>query len=411
MSDAVRDQYEAYPYPARDPREERKRLVTGSPSNLAELNHYLFAGTRDFAAPFRALVAGGGTGDGTIMLAQQLANAGRGGEVVYLDISEAARKTAEARAQARGLANIAFHTGSLLDLPQMDLGRFDYIDCCGVLHHLAKPAAGFRALTEVLAPGGGMGLMVYAPYGRAGVYQMQEMLRLMGEGLPLAERIPLARRLLDALPASNWLKRNPVVGDHKRSDAELVDLFLHPQDRAFTVSELLDVVEGEGFAVTGFIEPARYRPETYLSDPALLRIAAALPQAARWQLAEDLACNIKKHIVYVTHRDRASQAVASTDDAGSVPVTRGAEAEKLAQAIARDRAIQTDFGALPVRFPLPRLAPAIIGRIDGLRSIGAIADDLATAGGHDPQKTLEQARETLDALISVNLVALRKPSD
>ena len=30
----VRDQYEAYPYPARDPRDEAKRLITGSPSDI-----------------------------------------------------------------------------------------------------------------------------------------------------------------------------------------------------------------------------------------------------------------------------------------------------------------------------------------------------------------------------------------
>jgi SAM-dependent methyltransferase len=137
---------------------------------LAEVNHYLFAGRRDFALPFRALVAGGGTGDAAIMLAQQLSDeAGSGsapGEVVYLDISEAAREIAEARAAARGLANLRFVTGSLEDLPGLGLGPFDYIDCCGVLHHLAEPAAGLRALVAVLAEGGGLGLMVYGALGR-----------------------------------------------------------------------------------------------------------------------------------------------------------------------------------------------------------------------------------------------------
>ena len=77
MSEPVREQYEAYPYPARDPKDERKRLIVGSPSNLAEIDHYVFAGRGDFAAPFRALVAGGGTGDAAIMLAQQLQDRSR----------------------------------------------------------------------------------------------------------------------------------------------------------------------------------------------------------------------------------------------------------------------------------------------------------------------------------------------
>ena len=137
MSDPVRQQYELLPYPGRDPRDEAQRLIEGSPSHLLELNHYLFAGARDFSKPFRALVAGGGTGDGLIMLAQHLADRGSPAEIVYLDLSKASRAIAEQRARVRGLSNIKFMTGSLLDLPTLGLGRFDYIDCCGVLHHLA----------------------------------------------------------------------------------------------------------------------------------------------------------------------------------------------------------------------------------------------------------------------------------
>ena len=110
----VRDQYEAYPYPARDPADEANRLITGSPSHILEIEHFIFAGGR--AGNLRALVAGGGTGDGTIMLAQQLADRGAG-TVTYLDMSAASLAIARARAKARGLKNITFHQGSLLDLP------------------------------------------------------------------------------------------------------------------------------------------------------------------------------------------------------------------------------------------------------------------------------------------------------
>ena len=37
-------QYEAYPYPARDPAEEARRLVVGSPSHLREIDHWVFGG-------------------------------------------------------------------------------------------------------------------------------------------------------------------------------------------------------------------------------------------------------------------------------------------------------------------------------------------------------------------------------
>src|ERR1700756_2045225 len=95
----------------------RKNTVT--PSHILEINHYLYSGRVNFNRPFRALVAGGGTGDACIMLAQQMVDRRCPGEVVYLDLSEASRRVCEARAKARGLRNIRFITGSLLDLPVM----------------------------------------------------------------------------------------------------------------------------------------------------------------------------------------------------------------------------------------------------------------------------------------------------
>jgi hypothetical protein len=47
--DDVRAHYEALPYPARDPRDEAIRLITGTPSHLLEVNHYLFSGRLNFA--------------------------------------------------------------------------------------------------------------------------------------------------------------------------------------------------------------------------------------------------------------------------------------------------------------------------------------------------------------------------
>ena len=132
-------------YAARDPRDEAIRLITGTPSHILEINHYLFSGRLNFIRPFRALVAGGGTGDACIMLAQQLVDRRCPGEVVYLDLSTASRQVCEARAKARGLRNIQFLTGSLLDLPSMKIGQFDYIDCTGVLHHLVDPRTGTAA--------------------------------------------------------------------------------------------------------------------------------------------------------------------------------------------------------------------------------------------------------------------------
>ncbi len=378
MTDPVRDQYEAYPYPARDPKDERTRLIAGSPSNLAEIDHYVFAGRGDFAKPFRALVAGGGTGDAAIMLAQHLSDGSREhgggspGEVVYLDLSDAAREIAEARAEQRGLTNISFHRGSLLELPQLGLGSFDYIDCCGVLHHLEDPPAGLKSLAEALRPAGGMGLMVYAPHGRTGVYPAQAMLRDLGKDLPLDERVVLARRLLDALPASNWLRRNPFLGDHKKSDAELVDLLLHTRDRAYSVAQVGALVAGAGLRLVSFIEPARYEPGSYLKDAVLLKRLAALDPLARAAFAEDLAGNIKKHIFYVVKDGNGADTVARADGPDVVPVMREVPGPDLARAVAKGGRIVAEFDGLSLKLALPRLAAPILTRVDGRATLGGI---------------------------------------
>ena len=372
MDDPVQAQYEAYPYPARDPRDEARRLVTGSPSELAEVNHYLFAGRRDFRRPFRALVAGGGTGDAAIMLGQQLTDSGGAGEVVYLDLSSAARRTAEDRAAARGLANITFVTGALEDLPSLGLGTFDYIDCCGVLHHLEDPAAGLRALAGALEEPGGMGLMLYGEYGRTGVYPMQAMLRELGRELKLEDQVGLARRLMAALPDTNWLRRNPYLGDHERSDAELVDLFLHSRDRAFTVPQLAELARSAELDIVAFVEPARYEPTTYLGDPELLARLEGLDRVERAGFAEALAGNLKKHIFYVAKAGSGDGRVARPDRPEAVPVLGRLPAAALAAALRREAVLKADLDGVALNLPLPGLSGEIVARIDGKTSLAEL---------------------------------------
>ena len=43
---ALAAQYDAYPYPQRDPRDEAKRLIIGSPSHLREVDHWIFGARR-----------------------------------------------------------------------------------------------------------------------------------------------------------------------------------------------------------------------------------------------------------------------------------------------------------------------------------------------------------------------------
>ena len=378
---ALAAQYDAYPYPQRDPRDEAKRLIIGSPSHLREVDHWIFGARRPAAQPLRALVAGGGSGDATVMLAQQMTHAGRAGDVTWLDRSAAARRVAEARVAARKLGNVIFQEGSLLDLPGSGLGPFDYIDCCGVLHHLPDPLAGLRALVSALAPGGGLGLMVYAPHGRTGVYMAQDALRLLApaDEAPAA-RVEVAKRLWRQMPETAWLRRNPWITDHEKGgDAGLYDLLLNPRDVAFTVSAFNALIEAAGLRIVCLVEPLRYDPLSYLSDPKLRPRIEAMGAIERAALAEAITGNMGVHIAYCVRAD-APMVTAPWDDPAAIPCLRELDGAKLAASLPRDSVLRVTFDGLTVPVPLPRLAGAILSRIDGKRSIGEIGDDLAQNG-------------------------------
>lgn len=377
MSDrALAEQYDAFPYPARDPADEARRLIEGSPSHPVEIDHFLFGGRRDWSAPFRALVAGGGTGDGLVMLAQKLVDIGCPAEIVYADLSPSARRIAEARITARGLDGVRFVTGDFTEVP----GRFDYIDCCGVLHHMEDPPAGLAALAGKLAPGGGMGLMVYAPLGRTGVYPLQAAFRALLAEVPLAERPARARQVLAALPEHAWIHLNPHLGDHLASDAGLHDLLLNARDRPYTIAEFVGLIEGAGLGLVSPVEPGRYDPARHLPPEAGLgdRLKALGP-VERMALAENLSGDLKTHVVYVAEAGRAAKAEARPDRPDAVPRLAGLPAAQLARQLARGRRVSATMGTARLPLALGAEAAPLVAAIDGRRSLG----DIAAATGRD----------------------------
>jgi hypothetical protein len=63
-----------------------------------------------------------------------------------------------------------------------------------------------------------------------------------------------------------------------------------------------------------------------------------------------------------------------------VPVLREVDGAKLAASLPPDGVLRVGFDGLTVPVPLPRLARAILARVDGVRRTGEIADELAANG-------------------------------
>lgn len=319
---SVREQYEELPYPARNPDDERLRLIRTWLDSLPMINHYCFRGRQTFRSGFRVLVAGGGTGDSTIYLAEQLR--GTNAEIVHVDLSEASISIARKRAAIRGLNNISWVHHSLLHLPELGLGLFDYINCVGVLHHLEDPDAGLKSLLSVLKPKGAMAVMVYGKIARTGVYQMQHLLHLLNAGdADTQVKIQRAREIIFSAPETNLYKRSQgLFSSHTADDNELFDLLLHSKDRAYTVAELYDWLEDENKLHIKFSDNLRgasvYLPKFSAGWDAFeyLNKTAQFPLRKQQEIGELLAGSIKRHNLYITRSDDTE---ATYGDAGCIP--------------------------------------------------------------------------------------------
>ena len=423
----VKNQYEALPYPARHPADEGRRLILTLLDDLPMINHYCFAGRQSFANGFRALVAGGGTGDGTIFLAEQLKHTNA--QIVHLDMSGASLAIARERAALRKLGNITFIQDSLLNLPQSGLAPFDYINCSGVLHHMTDPDAGFRALRSVLAPDGAIGLMVYAFAGRTGVYQMQALMRMVnGAETDTQRKIGNTRDLLASLPPGNWFKRGEadLYHDHKHDDAGLYDLLLHSQDRAYSVDELFDWLgtDGQGHGMhLQFTDVQRgrapYLPHMVLGTkpPALLARLRQLPLRRQYAMAELMGGSITTHSLYLT---RDANCVARYGDSDSIPFFfhEPLDGATLAKVFSSNKGqpflLQHQHSGVALTVNPGRYGPQILRLIDGQRSFGQIFEQFRhdwTGKSAPPDNTALFAdfAESFETLNAIERLLLRHP--
>lgn len=307
----VRGHYEELPYPYRDLEKEGHQFNASDGFNATAFNHHGWGGRRDLRAKeTRILIAGDGTGDASINWAETLL--GSDAEIVAIDLSSASIDRAKQRLAKRQLTNVTHHHMSILDLPAAGLGQFDVIECTGVLHHLPDPNAGLAALATQLKDDGIMGLMVYAQYGRMGVYMLQDLFRrLMRLDMTRYEQLKIARAFLDNVPATNWItvKNELFLGDIQWPDGSgIFDLLLHTTDRAYTVPQLYNWVEGAGLKINmlfgDFTDDSLYTPENYNQDPLILAAVKDKNERERQTIAELMHGTIAKHNLYVTKQDK-----------------------------------------------------------------------------------------------------------
>jgi SAM-dependent methyltransferase len=249
---AVRTFYEQHPYPQPvDDLDRYQRRRHDGPALRAE--HHLFWPGSAFREDRAVLIAGCGTSQ-----AAKHALRWPRAKVTGIDVSSTSIRRTEALKAKYGLENLELEELPIERAPE--LGRsFDHIVCTGVLHHLPDPDAGLRALRQVLAPGGAMHLMVYAPYGRAGIYLLQEYCRRVGIGGSGDEIRDLAA-VLRELPHGHPLR--PLLGKSAdfSNESGLADALLHPRDRPYSVPQFLELIARCGLRLQRWLRQAPYLP-------------------------------------------------------------------------------------------------------------------------------------------------------
>jgi SAM-dependent methyltransferase len=388
----VRQQYDELPYPPRDPADDARVLRQSTPTCLLAINHHCFGGKRDFRAGFRCLVAGGGTGDALIYLAEQLRD--YDAEVVYLDFSRAARRIAEERARVRGLDNIRWITASIMELPDLGLGHFDLIECCGVLHHLESTEAGLQALNAVLKEDGAIYVMLYGRYGRRAVYDMQALLRdYIPPGLPAREKIRMCRQLIAALPATNSFIRHLAAlkldfSGEVFDDAEVFDLLLHAQDRCFDVPGLYALAESAGLHLLSFaLRADAYEPARHVSNRAVRDYLQTLAPRLQQSLAEQMVGDIDRHYVYLARQPGRGASLGDEENAlrSCGPMMRGAPEIAHAMAPSGGHVLNFEADDRVLQIPGSAIAKIIYAHMDGTTSIRSLRERiLASVPGSTP---------------------------
>ena len=391
LPDAVRAFYDTHPYPAPIDNLDRHRELYRNPDRRRAVSLLLWPAEKQ-RANREILVAGCGTSQAAIHALRE-----PDARVTAIDISETSLRYTRDLQRKHGLRNLDLHR---LAIEQVrELGKvFDQIVCTGALHHLPDPDTGLRALRSVLAPDGAMHLMVYAAYGRAGIYMMQEYCRLLGVGATEEELRDLGATI-GALSSDH-----PIAGvtrrakDFQNPDA-LADALLHPQDRAYTVPQLYAWLERGGLSFGRWFEQAPYLPQcgAIARTPHAARLRSLSPPLQH-AAVELLRGTMTKHnfIAYRDDRPGNNKPISFDGDAwrGYVPLRLPwtlcicDRVPPGSVAVLINRAHTCPDLALPIDAAQDRVFTAI----DGSRTVDEILGDAAGAGGE------EQARRFFEQL-------------
>jgi SAM-dependent methyltransferase len=372
-TDIVSTQYARWMYP--EPIQDLPSWLTGNwqwfdPSHAQEM----FWPDRTARPDLDILVAGCGTNQAAVLAFTNPAS-----RVVAIDVSGPSLDHHRLLKEKYGLHNLELHRLPIEEVGS--LGRdFDLVVSTGVLHHLADPLVGARALATCLRPEGVLALMLYARYGRIGVEMMQAVFRDLGLRQNEAS-VLMVREAIAALEQDHPLRSYLAIAPDLQYDAGLVDTFLHGRDRSYTVEDCLDLVSGAGLVFQEWFLKSAYHPQPTPGN-ALLAAVAELPDEKQWAVMERINARNGCHFFTACRPERPRERYRIDFDSpaatGYVPAFRY-----------RCEIVGVEIVRPGWRQQLDPVSLALTQQVDGRRSIAEIVAAATTSGVLPPRSQAE----------------------
>jgi len=295
LADQVNQQYErwVYPEPIVDlPEWLRFNWQWFDPSHA----HRMFWPDREYRTDLEILVAGCGTNQAAV-----IAYTNPTAHVVAVDVSAHSLDHHRYLVDRYSLTNLQLHRLPIEQVANLNR-EFDLIISTGVLHHLADPDAGLRALAQCLRVDGVLALMLYASYGRLGVEILQSVfadLELGRNEQSLAWIRDAVRQVNPQHPLVGYLQIAPDLTD----DAGLIDTFVNARERSYTIDECRAFVNDAGLVFQDlFLKSPYYAPPA--SGSAFLSWVATMPSDLQWSVMERMNTLNACHFFMACRADR-----------------------------------------------------------------------------------------------------------
>jgi SAM-dependent methyltransferase len=325
----------------------------------------------------------------------------RAAKVVAVDISESSLGHQRHLKDKHGLQNLELRSLPIEELPSLGLD-FDLVVSTGVLHHMADPLAGMKALAGCVRQDGVVAVMLYAKYGRIGVELLESVFRDLGLGDD-DKSVQIIKDTISALPPDHPAQSYLKIARDLQSDAALVDTFLPARTRDYTVDECIDLVTSAGLVFQGWFHKTPYYPHDLFAPANEFYPAVnALPENKVWSVMERVQTLNGCHFFMACRPERPKESYAidfsTIESLDYVPLMRtrcGVAGGEIFWPGAR-------MGLTPAQLPF-------VQNIDGRRTIRQIAERVAQSGEASPAATADLedfARKLFQSLWRLDFLAI-----